>query len=96
MTTSVQEPFEISDWKAFTKNTLRGFFTVTMSSGMILHNCSLHVKNSSRWIGMPSQKYTAKSGESSYKPIVEFSSHGAADRFRDAVLQALDRVGLAQ
>ena len=87
--------FQISDWKPFTKNTLRGFFTVKTPSGMVLHNCSLHVKNGSRWVGLPAQKYTAKSGETSFTPIVEFVSREAANRFRDAVLAALEHSGVA-
>ena len=96
MTTDVHGAFEVSDWKSFTKNTLRGFFTVTTPGGIILHNCSLHVKNSSRWIGMPSQRYTNKDGETSYVPIVEFSSREAADRFRNSALDALERAGVSE
>jgi DNA-binding cell septation regulator SpoVG len=83
--------FVVSEFKAFEKNTLRGFFTVTMPSGMIVHGCSLHEKNGARWIGMPSNKFTTKEGTTSYTPIVEFVSREAADRFRDQVLVALDK-----
>jgi hypothetical protein len=84
--------FAISNWKTLEKNTLRGFFTVTMPSGLILHNCSLHIKNASRWIGLPSQKYE-KNGVANYTPMVEFATREAGDKFRDLVMDALDEAG---
>ena len=43
-TLSQSRCFAISDWKPYTKNTLRGFFTVTTPCGIVLHNCLLHDK----------------------------------------------------
>jgi hypothetical protein len=80
----------ISNWKTFTKNTLRGFFTITLPSGMTIHNCSLHEKNGQRWIGLPTEKYTKKDGTIGYVQLVEFTSREIADSFRTQVLRALD------
>ena len=85
----------ISEWKTFEKNTLRGFFTVTLPSGLVIHKCSLHEKNGSRWIGLPAEKYTKRDGTTSYIHIVEFSSRTAADNFRDQVIRALESQGIA-
>lgn len=85
--------FAISNWKTLERNTLRGFFTVAMPSGLILHNCSLHIKNTSRWVGLPSQKYTDKNGTIGYTAMVEFTSREAADKFRDLVMEALEEAG---
>lgn len=85
--------FVISNWKAFSKNTLQGFFTVTMPSGLILHSCSLHIKNASRWVGLPSQKFTDKNGVTGYTAMVEFTSREAQDKFRDLVMEALEEAG---
>jgi hypothetical protein len=86
--------FEVSNWKPFRKNTLRGFFTLTLPSGMILHNCSLHQKdNGQRWIGMPSQKFSKQDGSTGYTPLIEFVSREAADHFRDLALAAVDKAG---
>jgi DNA-binding cell septation regulator SpoVG len=83
--------FTICNWKALEKNTLRGFFTVTLPSGLVIHNCSLHEKDGGRWIGMPSEKYT-KDGQTAYKKLVEFKDRAAQDAFRDACLDALDEL----
>ena len=84
--------FVVSNWKPFEKNALRGFFTLTLPSGLVIHNCSLFQKGEGRWIGMPSNKFTTKEGTTSYTPIVEFVSREVADKFRDQALEALDLI----
>jgi hypothetical protein len=76
---------QVKDFRAFEKNSLRGFLTVQLPSGMTLHE-----KNEARWIGLPSKKFTGKDGTEGYTPILEFRDRAALDRFRDAVLDALD------
>lgn len=83
---------EIGNWKPRTAKTLRGFFSVTLPSGMILHRLSLHERDDgSRWIGLPSQEYQTAQGERRFEKIVEFSSRGLGDRFVAEILAALDR-----
>lgn len=85
--------FEILEFKPLVKSTLRGFFSVRLPSGMILHNCTLHEKGGSRWIGPPSQKYERQGGVPGWAPIVEFASRDASDKFKDLCLAALDAKG---
>jgi hypothetical protein len=51
----------------------------------------LHEKNSSRWISFPGCEYKDAAGNKQYTRFVEFTDRAAADKFRDAVLEALDR-----
>ena len=81
----------ISEWRAHSKNTLRGFFTATLPSGMVLHNLMLHEKGDSRWIGFPAREWTDQQGQKQFARFIEFASRAAADRFRELVLDALDR-----
>ena len=98
--TSMQRPaqqgapgeFIATDWRPFAKNTLRGFLTLETPSGMILHGCSVHEKGTSRWIGLPAQKFTKDDGTTSYTPVVEFASREARDRFNGAAVRAVDRL----
>jgi hypothetical protein len=87
-----------SDWKPYLKGTLRGWFVLTLPSGMVIHGCSLHVKTETgaRWIGLPQQKVVKAGGEVAYVTILEFTSRATADRFRDLALGALDALGMAQ
>jgi hypothetical protein len=41
----------VSDWKAFEKGTFRGFFKLTLPSGLIVNDVTVHGKNGARWIG---------------------------------------------
>jgi hypothetical protein len=81
----------IANWKPHSKNTLRGFFTVTLPSGLILRNLMLHEKGDARWIGFPAREWVNAEGEKQYARFIDFASRAAGDRFRDAVLAALDR-----
>jgi DNA-binding cell septation regulator SpoVG len=84
--------FQISNYKVFVKGSLRAFFTITLPSQLVIHNCSLFEKNGARWVSLPSQKFTSVSGTTSYKPICEILDRTAADEFRELTLAAIDRM----
>ena len=86
---------KVSNFRPITKGALRGFFTLTLPSGMVLHDCSLFEKDGKRWISPPSQKFTGKDGKTGYKPLVEFADRNTADNFRRQVLQAIEAARLA-
>lgn len=80
----------ISDWKPFQKNTLRGSFTLTLNSGLVVHKCTVHIKNGSRWIGLPAEKYTKRDGSVGYSNTLEFTDRKIADNFSAQVVRLLD------
>ena len=45
--------FRASDWRGLERNTLRGFFRLTLPSGIQINDCTFHEKGESRWIGLP-------------------------------------------
>jgi hypothetical protein len=67
-----------------------------LPSGLVLHNLTLHRRNSARWIGLPSRGWINDRGEKQYAKLIEFRDRATSDRFRDAVLKALDRHVQAQ
>jgi hypothetical protein len=79
----------ILDWKPYAKNTLQGFISVELASGLVLHSLMLHEKNGSRWIGFPAREWVHE-GIKQYARFIEFRDRAAADWFRDEVLAALD------
>jgi len=81
----------IADWKPRIQNTLRGFFSATLPSGIVLHNLMLHEKGETRWIGVPAREWTNDQGTKQYAKLIEFRDRATANRFRDALLEALDR-----
>jgi hypothetical protein len=82
---------EICDWKPLIKNTLRGFFSATLPSGITIHNLTVHEKGEARWIGLPAREWTDQQGQKQYAKLIEFRDRATADRFRDTMLEALDR-----
>jgi hypothetical protein len=81
----------VTDWKAYEKNTLRGFLTLTLPSGLVIHNCTLHQKDGSRWIGLPARQYSKDDGSTGYTPLIEFTTKDVRLRFQAAALEAVDR-----
>ena len=80
---------EIDDWKPLIKGALRGFFSVTLPSGLILRQCAVFEKDGRRFVNGPSQSFT-NGGKTTYKPLVEFVDKPTRDKFNTAVLAALD------
>ena len=83
-------PILISDWKPREKGTLRGDFTVTLPSGWIFKYVMLHEQGNSRWIQFPSKEWTKPDGTRAFIPFVGFIDPSVREKFRNAVLAALD------
>ena len=81
----------VTNWKPCEKNTLRGFLSLTLPSGLVLKDCTLHQKDGARWIGLPSKKYSKPDGSIGYSPLVEFNDGNTRRRFKAAALAAVDR-----
>jgi DNA-binding cell septation regulator SpoVG len=90
------QDFRVSNWRAHEKNTLRAFLTLTLPSGLILHNCSFHAKDQEQWIGLPTRQYKTGEGTVAYAPLIEFASKEARQRFQSVALLAVKRFLEAQ
>jgi hypothetical protein len=86
-----QRSITVADWKPRIQNTLRGFLSVTLPSGMMIHNLTVHEKGESRWVGLPAREWTNVEGLTQYAKLIEFADRATAKRFRDEVLAALDK-----
>ena len=89
-------PAEITDWRPFTSNTMRGLFSVLLPSGMLFHGCSLHVAEDGRaWISLPSKVRVSNGHVSTYlgKPVydkvVEVPDRDRRDALQASILTAL-------
>jgi hypothetical protein len=81
----------ISNPKPLIKNTLRGFFDVTLDSGLKINGCTLHVNGDARWVGLPAREWAKGDGSKSWTPIVEIPDRDARDKFTAMVLPAAER-----
>jgi len=57
---------------------------------MIIHNLTYHVRDGSKWVGLPAREYV-KNNEKSWALIVEFDTKETRDKFQAAVLEAISR-----
>jgi len=87
----MDKQIEIRNWTPQTKNTLRGFCTLRLPSGMIIERVMLHEKGDNRWISFPGREYTDEQGQKQFAGFIRFDNRAIADRFRDLVLDSLDR-----
>lgn len=87
----------INDWKPLRRNSLRGFVTVTLPSGMILHEVLIHVTPDGPWAAPPSKPMIGRdgvamkdaAGKARYSPIVSFADKPMRERWSSAIIAAL-------
>lgn len=87
---------EITDWRPFTSNTMKGLFSCLLPSGLLVHGLSLHVGDDGRaWISLPS-KPRVRNGEVStyqgkpvYDKVIEIPDQTKRETFQTALLAAL-------
>jgi hypothetical protein len=84
--------FVATDWKPFTKNTLRGFVTIVLPSGLKIKDVSLHERDGKQWIGLPSKPYRKQDGSTTYIGIIDFETNEARYRFQDLALDAINEM----
>jgi len=87
------------DWRPLERNTLRGFFTLELPSGMILNECTYHrAASGAEWIGLPGrpqldregkQRRDPATGKALYAPVVELKGKEPRERFQTAALEAV-------
>lgn len=82
--------FKIINPKPVNKNTLRGFFTLSVGP-LEIEGYSYHVKNDKSWVNPPSKEYLDKeAGEKKYAPIIRIPDKDRYWRFQEwAVGQAV-------
>jgi hypothetical protein len=89
-------PVTISDWKPLLRNTLRGFLTAHLPSGMNLHDVSVHCRDGIWWASPASKPLRGADGTAMrdaqgkirYQAIVSFEKT-ARQRFNSAIIDAL-------
>ncbi len=86
----ITQKFTVREFKHFQKNTLQAFLSLELPSGMVLHGCTLHKQNDSRWVGVPARQYENSDGEKSWMRLVDFTNKDARERFQAAALAAVD------
>jgi hypothetical protein len=87
----------VTEWQPLHRNTLRGFLTATMPSGVVLHEVAIHVSENKPWASPPSKPMIDRdgvalknpAGKMRYSPVVSFTDKITRDRWSAAVIAAL-------
>ena len=91
-----------SDWREVAKNSLQGFWVLTLSpSGIVLRDCALHERDGKRWVSLPSRPPLDAEGrhrkdpatsKALWLPVVEIRGRDQRERFQTAALVAIDKL----
>ena len=74
------------DFKEYRKNTLRGFFTIELSNGIQIRDCTLHQQNDKSWFGFPGIPYD-KNGKTEYKNVIYIPDKTILEKMKNEVMK---------
>lgn len=86
-----------SNFRPLQKNTLQGFFDLTLQSGMCIKECSWHKSTDKEWIGLPGKPQLDRdgnvrrdpNGKIIYTATVTIDDRATRERFMAQALQAV-------
>lgn len=81
---------EASNFKAYQKGTLEGFFELALDSGLVIRGMTYHTKDGKRWTMFPSKPYESD-GETKYQSILYIPDDARWKKFQQMALAALDK-----
>jgi predicted DNA-binding transcriptional regulator AlpA/DNA-binding cell septation regulator SpoVG len=81
----------VSDWKPLNCDGLRGFLTLSLPSGLVIHKCQLIETGGGCWVGLPAHRFQAANGSIHYVPLIDFATKSARRDFESAALEAVER-----
>ena len=81
---------KILNWKAFSKNTLQGFFDLQLDSGLLIVGMTYHSQNGRRWVNFPAKPYEDENGQTQWQNIVKIPDEDRNKKFQQLVISALD------
>jgi hypothetical protein len=88
--------YTVSNARQYKKNTLIGYFTLQMPSGLRIRDMMLHESHGKRWVHFSSKEWVNPDGSKGYSPILEFASREVSDRFQAIVLPIAERALLVE
>ena len=89
--------FVATNWKPLRKGSLIGFVSITMPSGITIHEVSILETNGRFWASPPSKPMIDRNGvvmiddagKRRYSALIEFADRDTRSRWSDSVVEAL-------
>ena len=86
---------EITDFREFKKNTLKGFMTARLTTvGLEIHDIAVHERDGQRWIQLPAKPFEKPDGGKGWNYIVSFYEKTKYHQFQYGVLDNLSQAFL--
>lgn len=79
---------QVANYRAFQKNTLQGFLTISFA-GLAIKECTHHVKDGKEWIGFPAREFKGQDGSRKWQNLVEFEQSFDRDGFQRSAIEAI-------
>jgi hypothetical protein len=79
------------EFRAHLKNTLQGFATLRLPSGLRVFGCTLHEKSGRQWVSMPARPYKDENGDTKWTPVIDFVNQSVREKFSSAAVAAITR-----
>ena len=82
----------INKWKPYQKNSLQGFFNLTINDiGLSIEGVGYFNNNEGKkWLTLPTKSYQAKDGKTKYQPFISFPEPDHYWAFCGAVWDAIE------
>jgi hypothetical protein len=93
-------PFaSLLSWKPLQRNSLRGFAAIRLGRALKIADVAVHCSHGKRWTQLPSKPMIDGAGAAvrddkgkiRYVPLLEWLDKDAADKFSQAVIEAVER-----
>lgn len=86
-----------TEFKLISRNTLQGFATIEMTSGLVIKDCALHLSHGSEWCAPPSKPQVDQDGNArrgadgklQYTPIISFTTKEIRDNWSSQAVRAI-------
>ena len=84
-------PIEITEFRKFEKNTLKGFLTARLTTvGLEIRDIAVHERDGQKWIQLPAKPFEKADGGKGWNYIVSFYEKKNYHQFQEMALKALD------
>lgn len=80
---------KVLDFRPMNKNTLQGFFSIELTSGIVIRDMCLHKKQDKTWVSFPSRAYQDKEGNQKWARIIEIPDTERWYQFNKKALEAV-------
>ena len=83
----------VISWRELRKGeSLRGFVSLALPSGLHLIDCAFHQRaDGTKWVSMPARNFKKDDGTTAWVSLIDFSSRAVRDAFTKQAVAAVEK-----